>query len=59
MSVSTRLKLARKALHLTLSEVQIKTGVDALERGDFTEIEAADLDSFLEGLTATARPGAR
>jgi antitoxin ParD1/3/4 len=47
------------ALKLKALRIQIKAGVDALERGDFTEIEAADLDSYLEGLTATARIGAR
>jgi hypothetical protein len=33
--------------------MQIKAGVDALERGDFSEIADADLDEYLEGL-ATA-----
>lgn len=47
------------ALKLKALRIQIKAGVDALERGDFTEIEAADLDSYLEELTATARIGAR
>jgi antitoxin ParD1/3/4 len=47
------------ALKLKALRIQIKAGVDALERGDFTEIEAPDLDSYLEGLTATARIGAR
>jgi antitoxin ParD1/3/4 len=41
------------ALRLKVLRMQIKTGVDALERGDFIEIEAGDLDSSLEGLTAT------
>jgi predicted transcriptional regulator len=31
---------------------QIKTGVDALDRGDFVEVDDAKLDGFLEGLTA-------
>jgi antitoxin ParD1/3/4 len=47
------------ALKLKALRIQIKAGVDALERGDFTEIEAADLNSYLEGLTASARTGAR
>jgi antitoxin ParD1/3/4 len=47
------------ALKLKALRIQIKAGVDALERGDFTEIEAADLDSYLEGLMVTARIGAR
>jgi hypothetical protein len=32
--------------------MQIKAGVDALERGAFTEIEDSDLDGYLEGLMA-------
>ncbi len=47
------------ALRLKVLRMQIKAGVDALERGDFIEIEAGDLDSYLEGLTATARNSAR
>jgi len=39
--------LKRKALR-----AQIKAGVDALDRGDFVEIDDADLDSFLERLAA-------
>jgi antitoxin ParD1/3/4 len=42
-----RLKL--KALRL-----QIKAGIDALNRGDFVELDDAELDDFLEGLTAPA-----
>jgi len=38
---------------------QIKAGVYALERGDFTEVDEAGLDSYLEGLTATPGKGAR
>ncbi len=41
------------ALKLKALRVQIKAGADALERGDFTEVEDADLDDYLEGLTAT------
>jgi antitoxin ParD1/3/4 len=47
------------ALKLKALRIQVKAGVDALERGDFTEIEAADLTSYLEGLMATARIGPR
>jgi hypothetical protein len=32
---------------------RIKVGVDALERGDFIEIDAQDLDAYLNGLVAT------
>jgi antitoxin ParD1/3/4 len=34
--------------------MRIKAGVEALERGDFTEVDEADLDDYLEGLTATS-----
>lgn len=38
---------------------QIKAGVDALERGDFVEVDDAELDAFLEGLTAPSGKGIR
>jgi antitoxin ParD1/3/4 len=34
---------------------QIKAGVDALDRGDFVEVDEAELDGFLEGLTTSSR----
>jgi hypothetical protein len=39
--------------------MQIKAGVDALERGDFTEIADADLEEYLEGLAVAPGKGAR
>jgi antitoxin ParD1/3/4 len=42
------------ALKLKALRMQIKAGVDELERGDFVEIDAQDLDSYLNGLAATA-----
>jgi antitoxin ParD1/3/4 len=30
---------------------EIKAGLDALERGAFTEVDDADLDAMLDGLT--------
>jgi len=36
---------------LTALRAQIQAGVDALERGDFIEIEDSDLQAYLEGLT--------
>jgi antitoxin ParD1/3/4 len=47
------------ALKLKALRMQIKAGVDALERGDFIEIDEADLDSYLEGLTVAPGKGAR
>ncbi len=39
------------ALKLKSLRMQVKAGVDALERGEFTEVAPADLDHYLEGLT--------
>ncbi len=47
------------ALKLKALRVQIKAGVEALERGEFTEIADADLDRYLEGLTVAADKPAR
>ena len=37
-------------LKLTILRKQIKAGITALDRGDFTEVEDADLDSSLDKL---------
>ncbi len=50
-------KRREDALKLRALRAQIKAGLDALERGDFTEVAAADLDDYLERLSAT--PGNR
>ena len=42
------------ALKLKALRVQIKAGVDALDRGDFVEVDDAALDDYLEGLTASS-----
>jgi antitoxin ParD1/3/4 len=47
------------ALKLKALRVQIKAGVDALDRGDFVEVDDAELDGFLEGLTTPSRKHAR
>jgi len=44
-------------LKLRALRIQIKAGIDAIKRGDFAEIEDADLEGYLERLTA--RPGKR
>lgn len=41
-------------LKLELLRTHIKAGLDALERGAFTEVEDADLDAMLDGLAAPA-----
>jgi antitoxin ParD1/3/4 len=38
------------ALRLKALRVQIEGGVEALEGGDFTDVEEEDLDAYLEGL---------
>jgi antitoxin ParD1/3/4 len=47
------------ALKLKVLRLQIKAGVEALERGDFTEIADADLDEHLEQLAPPPAKGAR
>lgn len=39
------------ALKLKALRAQIKAGIDALDRGDFVEVDDAELDDYLEGLT--------
>jgi antitoxin ParD1/3/4 len=43
------------SLKLRILRAQIKAGTDALERGDFTEIDDADLEGYLDRLTTSAR----
>jgi antitoxin ParD1/3/4 len=40
-------------LKLKALRAQVKAGTDALERGDFAEIEDADLERYLERLATT------
>jgi antitoxin ParD1/3/4 len=47
------------ALKLKALRAQIKAGVDALERGDFVEVDDADLDGYLDGLATRAGKHAR
>jgi antitoxin ParD1/3/4 len=47
------------ALKLKALRVQVKAGVDALDRGDFVEVDGADLEGFLEGLAAPSDQRAR
>lgn len=46
-------------LKLKALRMQIKAGVDALDRGDFSEVADADLDEYLEGLVTVPAKGAR
>ena len=40
-------------LRLKALRAQVRAGVDALDRGDFTEIEGVALEGYLERLTTT------
>jgi antitoxin ParD1/3/4 len=46
-------------LKLKVLRTQIRAGVDALERGEFVEIDEPDLDGYLERLAAAADTSAR
>jgi antitoxin ParD1/3/4 len=46
-------------LRLKALRAQIKAGVDALDRGDFAEVEDTDLEGYLERLTTLAVKHAR
>jgi antitoxin ParD1/3/4 len=41
------------ALKLKALRMQIKAGMDALETGDFVEIDGEDLQAYLEGISQT------
>lgn len=43
------------ALKLKALRANIRAGVEALERGDFTEVDDTALDSYLGGLAAVPR----
>jgi antitoxin ParD1/3/4 len=47
------------ALKLKALRLQIKAGAEALDRGDFVEVDTGDLDSYLEKLTTTSGERAR
>ena len=42
------------ALKLKALRLHIKAGVDALDRGDFIQVDDADLDEYLETVAATS-----
>jgi antitoxin ParD1/3/4 len=46
-------------LKLKSLRAQVKAGVEALERGEFTEVADADLDRYLENLSSAAGKRAR
>jgi antitoxin ParD1/3/4 len=44
-------RLKTDELKLELLRSQVKAGLDALERGEFTEVDDADLETMLDSLT--------
>lgn len=47
------------ALKLKVLRAQIKAGIDALDRGDFVEVDAAGLDDYLDGLATSSHQRTR
>ena len=47
------------SLRLKALRAQIKVGIDALDRGDFIEVDDADLEGYLERLTTAAEKRVR
>jgi antitoxin ParD1/3/4 len=47
------------ALKLKALRIQVRAGVEAVERGEFTEVADADLDRYLESLTLARRKRTR
>ncbi|MGE0040619.1 MAG: type II toxin-antitoxin system ParD family antitoxin [Vicinamibacterales bacterium] len=47
------------SLKLKVLRAQLKAGTDALDRGEFTEVDGADLDGYLERLITPAERRAR
>lgn len=50
---------SENALKLKALRMQIKAGVDALERGEFASVGAADIDDYLESLMTGHAANAR
>jgi antitoxin ParD1/3/4 len=46
-------------LRLKALRAQIKVGIDAIDRGDFVEVDEVDLEAYLERLTTSAPKHAR
>ena len=49
-------RLTADELKLELLRTHIKAGLDALDRGAFTEVDDVDLDAMLDGLVTAATP---
>jgi hypothetical protein len=49
----------RAAAKIEVLRQRIKAGVDALDRGDFVEVDEADLEDFLKSPCSRRRPACR
>ena len=49
-----QMRRLQDALTLERLRLSIKAGTAALDRGDYTEVEDADLDAYLDGLVTPA-----
>jgi antitoxin ParD1/3/4 len=49
-------RLTADELKLELLRTHIRAGLDALDRGAFTEVDDLDLDAMLDGFVTTATP---
>jgi antitoxin ParD1/3/4 len=47
------------SLRLKALRAQIKVGIDAIDRGDFAEVDDPDLEGYLERLTTAPKSRAR
>jgi antitoxin ParD1/3/4 len=54
-----RQRRTEDSLRLKALRAQVKVGIDAIDRGDFAEIDEADLEGYLERLTPPAVKRAR
>jgi antitoxin ParD1/3/4 len=50
-----RQRRGENALKLKALRAKIKAGVKGLDRGDFVEVDEAELDGLLEGLTTSGK----
>jgi antitoxin ParD1/3/4 len=49
-------RLKTDDLKIEILSAQVRAGLDALERGEFIEVDDADLDATLDGLAANDAP---
>jgi antitoxin ParD1/3/4 len=57
--IGGRLQQREDALKLKALRLQIKAGREAIDRGDFTDVDEAELNSFFEELISPADKSSR